>query len=98
MSGKINLVSLPNEFALTQNHPNPFNPTTEFVYDISTESNVRIVVYNAIGKEVGVLLSGMKSPGRYSLKWNAANLPSGVYFATMRAGIFSAVKKMLLLR
>ena len=97
---------LPTEFALEQNYPNPFNPSTTFRYSIPTQSKVVIKVYDILGNEIATLMDEEKSVGTYELTWNAANLPSGVYFYQLRAVDpstssgqgFINTKKMLLLK
>ena len=90
--------TLPTEFALEQNYPNPFNPSTTFRYSIPQLSKVVIKVFDILGNEIETLVNEEKSVGTYELTWNAANLPSGVYFYQLRAGDFIQVKKMLLLK
>ena len=68
------------EFRLWQNYPNPFNPTTVVSYQLSVVSNVRLVVYDVLGREVAVLVDERKGPGSYTIRFNAAGLASGVYF------------------
>ena len=97
--------STPKNFTLSQNYPNPFNPTTKIYYSIPTQSKVIIKVYDILGNEIETLVNEEKSAGTYELTWDAANLPSGVYFYQLRtmpigrqAGGFIATKKMVLLR
>jgi hypothetical protein len=90
--------AFPTEFLLSQNYPNPFNPTTTFRYSIPNESKVIIKVYDIIGREVVTLVNEEKSTGNYELTWNAANLPSGIYFYQLRAGDYIKTKKMILLK
>ncbi len=90
-------------YKLYQNYPNPFNPSTIIKYTIQGRSQVRIDIYNAIGQRVTTLVNGMKASGNYEIRWNAANLSSGVYFYAIKAnGIngknFFSVKKMILLK
>ncbi len=95
-----------SEFELSQNYPNPFNPTTNISYVIarsgatrqSTEVSVKLKVYDALGREVATLVNAKQTPGKYSLQFNATNLPSGVYFYTLRAGNFVQTKKMILMK
>ncbi len=97
---------MPKEFLLTQNFPNPFNPSTIFRYSIPTQSKVMIKVYDILGNEIATLLNEEKLAGTYELTWNAENLPSGVYFYQLRAvdpstgsgQSFIQTKKMLLLK
>jgi CubicO group peptidase (beta-lactamase class C family) len=89
---------IPTEFALEQNYPNPFNPTTTIGYGLQNKSNVKITVLNAIGEEVAVMLNEEREAGFYQVEFNAASLPSGVYFYQLKAGDFIQSKKMILLR
>ena len=90
--------TLPAHYTLTQNFPNPFNPTTNFQFQIPFTSIVTIQVYDILGREVASLLNELKPAGTYQVLWNASNLPSGVYFYQLRAGGFHEVKKALLLK
>ena len=90
--------AIPTEYNLSQNYPNPFNPSTKIKYSIPQSANVVIKVFDVLGNEIETLISGEKPAGTYELTWNAANLPSGVYFYQLRAGDYIAVKKMLLLK
>lgn len=90
--------TLPTEFALEQNYPNPFNPSTTFRYSIPTQSKVVIKVYDILGNEIATLMDEEKSVGTYELKWDAASMPSGVYFYQLKAGTFVETKKMILLK
>ena len=90
---------IPNGFSLEQNYPNPFNPATIINYNVGMTSVVSISVYDMTGKEVAVLLNESKPAGRYSVEFNAANLPSGVYFYKMTInGSQSIEKKMVLVK
>lgn len=90
--------SLPKEFLLLQNSPNPFNPATTITYEIPEESFVSMEIFNSIGQRVGMLVNEIKSSGRYSVTWNAGTMPSGLYFLRMHAGNYTSTKKMLLMR
>jgi len=85
-----------NEFALESNYPNPFNPTTQISYQLPENSFVNLVVYNTIGQKVAELVNQEQTSGKYTVKFDASNLPSGVYIYKLQAGEFSDVKKMLL--
>jgi hypothetical protein len=89
---------IPDEFALFQNYPNPFNPNTKIKYQIPKESRIIIRVYDIIGAEVLLLLDEEKEAGRYSIEFNAAGLPSGIYFYRFQAGSFVETKKMVLMK
>jgi len=90
--------NLPESFSLQQNYPNPFNPSTTFRYSIPTQSKVMIKVYDLLGNEIATLMDEEKQVGTYDLMWNAANLPSGVYFYQLKAGSYADTKKMILVR
>lgn len=89
---------LPNGFALEQNYPNPFNPSTVISFSIAKQEEVSLVVYNIIGQEVAGLINAVLAPGAHTLKFNAVNLTSGVYFYRLKAGNFVSVKKMILMK
>ena len=91
-------VNPPLTFALEQNYPNPFNPSTLVKYSIAKDAMVNISVYNAIGEKVATLVNGLQQAGRYEVNFNAGNLTSGVYFYSIEAGDFKAVRKMLLMK
>ena len=76
----------------------PFNPTTTIGFGIQNKANVKITVLNSIGEEVTVILNEEKEGGYHQVEFNAAALPSGVYFYQLRAGDFIQTKKMILLR
>ncbi len=93
-----NTSSLPQQFALLQNHPNPFNPVTVISYDVPKTSHVRIVIYNVLGQQVDELVDRTMAPGRYEAEWDASHLASGVYLYRMEADGFVETKKMLLMK
>jgi hypothetical protein len=88
--------TLPGEFSLHQNYPNPFNPSTTIRYALPDASVVRLVVYDLLGRAVAVLAEGMKEAGLHETLFDAAGLPSGVYFYRLQAGGFAATKKLAL--
>jgi len=87
-----------NSYLLEQNFPNPFNPTTTIGYGIKEKGNVRISILNSIGEEIASLVNEEKEPGYHTVEFNAANLPSGVYFYQLKTGSFIETKKMILLK
>lgn len=91
-------VGVPSEFSLSQNYPNPFNPSTTIKFALPTTSNVKITIYNTIGKEVATLVNGTMEAGTHSAVWNASNNASGMYFFKIEAGNFTATKKMMLIK
>ncbi len=98
VTGIENETNQPIEYELKQNYPNPFNPTTKINFAIQQKGYVTLKVYNILGKEIVTLYSGEKPAGTYELTWDAANLPSGVYFYQLLAGSFVETKKMLLMK
>lgn len=89
---------LPTEYQLSQNFPNPFNPSTMIKYSIPKEGMVTLKVFDMLGKEVATLVNKYQTPGNYSVNFNASNLPSGVYIYKIESNNFSAVKKLMLLK
>ena len=90
--------TLPKEFALSQNFPNPFNPSTVVDYDVPVTKWVTMKVYNLLGQEVATLVNELKEPGTHHVKWNAATAASGMYVVRMTAGSFVETRKMLLMK
>lgn len=95
--------SIPKEFKLYQNYPNPFNPSTKIKFDVPAEvgslnSEVRLVIYDILGKEITSLINQQLQPGTYEVKWEAGNYPSGVYFYKLEYEGFMQIKKMILLK
>ncbi len=92
---------LPSDYALLQNSPNPFNPSTALRYEVRDLSRVTITVYDLLGRAVETLVDEVRAPGRYSVSWNASRFTSGVYYARMIAAtasggqMFSAIRKMV---
>lgn len=95
-------------FELDQNYPNPFNSTTHFQFavpetpqssaEIANEQLVTLKVFDILGKEVATLLNGEMNPGRYTVQWDAGNLPSGVYLYRLQTGRFAETKKLVLMK
>lgn len=90
--------SLPTEFSVSQNYPNPFNPATKIDYTVAKAGPVSIKVYNTLGQQVATLVNEHLSPGQYQVTFDGADLPSGVYIYTMRAGNYVESKKMMLVK
>ena len=95
--------TVPANFALRQNYPNPFNPQTRIEYQVPQAAYVNISLYNIVGQLVATLVDEVKSPGEYSVSWNATDqnglqVPSGMYIARMVSKNYSATRKLALLR
>jgi M6 family metalloprotease-like protein len=88
----------PTEYSLMQNYPNPFNPTTTISYSMPKNGLVILQVYDILGRAVAELVNEFKEAGNYSVAFNASELPSGIYFYTLKSGNFTATKKFILLK
>ena len=88
----------PREFQLHQNYPNPFNPATVIRFALPESRRVRLTVHDLLGREVAVLKEGVTGAGTHAVEWNAAAMPSGVFFYRIQAGEFSATRKLVLVR
>lgn len=89
---------VPTSFILSQNFPNPFNPSTNISFSIPKSGLVTLKVYDMVGKEVATLVNESKPAGNYIVGFNASNLPSGAYFYRVEADGFVDTKKMLLIK
>ena len=102
LTGIKNINGKPVSYALNQNYPNPFNPATIIRYSLAKPGNVSIRVYDILGRVVSTLVNGFQQVGTYEINFNADmaryQLSSGVYFYTIDAGSFHAVKKMMLIK
>jgi len=92
------LASQPVAFSLEQNHPNPFNPQTTIRYSLAEPVRVTLKVYDINGRQVATLADGMQESGSHQAVWNAIAEPSGTYIYHLRAGAYSAVKRMALVK
>lgn len=90
--------SIPQSYHLYQNYPNPFNPKSKIKYDISKLSSVKLVIYDALGREVVTLVTEQQNPGSYEVEWDGSNEPSGVYFYQLNTGNYSQTRRMLLIK
>ncbi len=96
-------IDLPTEYALKANYPNPFNPTTTIQFDVPEASDVRLEVYDMMGRRVATLVNGSLNAGRYEATWNARSdagtaVASGVYLYRLQAGSFESVNRMVLMK
>ncbi len=89
---------VPDKFSLSQNYPNPFNPSTTINYELPITNYVSIKVYDALGNEIETLVNEKQNAGSYSVDFNAASLPSGIYFYKLVTEKFSETKKMILIK
>jgi hypothetical protein len=86
------------KFNLSQNYPNPFNPSTKIEFEIPNTSNVKLVIYDMLGKVAAVLVNQQLASGTYSVTYTNQNLSSGIYFYELTAGDFREIKKMTLVK
>jgi hypothetical protein len=91
-------MNMPIKYSLSQNYPNPFNPETTINYSIPKASDVKIVIYDVMGKEVTTLINENKNAGNHFVIFNASNLTSGVYFYKIETADYMDVKKMVLIK
>jgi hypothetical protein len=96
-------LTLPSSFALEQNYPNPFNPSTNIRFSVAQAGHVSLKMYNVLGAEVASLVNEQKDAGTFSVNWNAAGLPSGMYMYRMsvtsdKGQVFDQSKKLMLLK
>ncbi|MBI2428022.1 MAG: CHRD domain-containing protein, partial [Ignavibacteriales bacterium] len=85
-SVEVNASTLASGYELAQNHPNPFNPTTNIAFALAKDEFVSLKVYDMLGKEIATLVNGKQTAGAYSVPFDASSYPSGIYFYTLRAG------------
>jgi len=101
--GVKNEKGLPVSYELSQNFPNPFNPSTTINYSVPQHSDVSLVVYNILGSKIRTLVNNSQTQGNYSVVWNGKDdfgnsVSSGIYFYALKAGDISIVKKMILMK
>ena len=102
----INIISseIPEKFILSQNYPNPFNPVTKIKFSIPQYEtthrvvSTRLIVFDAIGKEVAILVNQQLQPGTYEADWDASDYPSGVYYYRLESSSYIETKKMVLIK
>ncbi|MBN1481957.1 T9SS C-terminal target domain-containing protein [candidate division KSB1 bacterium] len=92
------IAAMPETFALDNNYPNPFNPTTTINYQLPEERHVKISVYNVIGQHIVTLVDAQIAAGYHSVVWDAAKQPSGIYLYRIEAGDFIQTNRMVLLK
>jgi hypothetical protein len=89
---------VPREVCLMQNYPNPFNPTTVIPFELPSARDVRLAVFDLLGREVALLLDERKPVGVHSVAFNASRLPSGVYFCRLNAGSVVRTRRMIVVK
>jgi hypothetical protein len=94
---------IPKSFSLYQNYPNPFNPSTKIKFSIPAPSpvervEVRLVIYDALGRELQTLVNEQLQPGTYETEWDGTNYSSGIYYYKLIVGNYTETKKMVLIK
>lgn len=89
---------IPEIYSLSQNYPNPFNPSTIIKYDLSKSSAVKLIIYDAVGREVKTLVNENQNAGSYKVEFDGSNLSSGLYYYKIQSGEFTQTKKMVLIK
>jgi len=95
------LPSVPGQWALLENYPNPFNPSTTIRYELAAAADVQLVIYDVLGQKVRSLVNMRQPGGAYSVVWDGRNaqgaqVANGIYFYELQAGEFRALRKMML--
>jgi hypothetical protein len=90
--------AVPGDYVLSQNYPNPFNPSTTINFSLRKEGNVRLTVFDALGKRVAVVVNEFKPAGNYSVRFDGTSLPGGMYIYRLEAGEFNYAKKFILMK
>ena len=89
---------LPTECSLSQNYPNPFNPTTTIKYAIKERADVKLTIFDLLGRQIKTLVNEVKEPGFYNVEFDGSRLASGVYFYTLSSKNFVKTNKMIMLK
>ena len=95
---KSNINGVLTEYKLGQNYPNPFNPSTKINFSLPERLFISLKIFNSLGEEIETLLNEEFEKGSYEYEWNAANLPSGIYFYKLQTDSFTETKKMIFLK
>lgn len=90
--------NIPTSFRLKQNYPNPFNPVTVIEYELPIQSDIKIEVFDILGRLATTLVDGRKSAGFHSVQFDARNFSSGAYFYRIKAGDFVQIKSMMVIK
>jgi flagellar hook assembly protein FlgD len=86
------------QYSLRSNYPNPFNPSTAISYSLEKAGDVKLKIYDVLGREVATLVNGKNDAGDHTVIWNARSVPSGVYFYKITAESYIQTKKMILMK
>lgn len=89
---------IPQELALRQNYPNPFNPATQITYELPLQADVRLEVYDMVGRQVATLVNETVQAGVHTVNFDAGNLSSGVYIYRLQAGSTTLSRKLTVIK
>ena len=95
---KQDIEALPDRFELYQNYPNPFNPATTITFDVKESCEVSLILYDLLGRQVGVLIQDSYDPGSYKVSFDASSLAAGIYIYRIQMDSYRAVRKMILMK
>ncbi len=91
-------IETPNDFQLVQNYPNPFNPDTKINFSLPVTGNVKLEIFDILGRSINTIVNEELNAGSYSVNWDASNYPSGIYFYRLEGSDFIETKKMVLIK
>jgi hypothetical protein len=94
----VEAATAPEEFSLGQNYPNPFNPSTTISYVLPADAKVSLRVFNTLGEEIATLVDDVVPAGQHQATWNAAGMPSGLYFYKLESAGVTMTKRMMLVK
>ena len=98
IGGKSDNSAIPKKYSLSNNFPNPFNPSTKIEFALPEAGITSLIIYDLLGREVKRLIDGQLSAGYHSLTWNATSAASGIYFYRLTSGSFVDTRKMVLMK
>jgi hypothetical protein len=90
--------NVPLQYGLEQNYPNPFNPSTTIRFQMPSKGFVTLRIYDIVGREVATLVNGFQEAGTHNVKFDASNLPSGIYLYRITSGTYAETKKLVLIK
>ena len=96
--GNEELAGLPEKFDLKPNYPNPFNPSTQIAFDLPESADVRLTVFDVLGRQVATLINQHMKAGTHTVSFDSQRLASGVYIYLLEAGSFSMTRNMMLIK
>jgi hypothetical protein len=96
--GVENYSDAPLQYSLQQNYPNPFNPVTNIQFTVAQSAQTELSIYDLLGRKVAELLNAPVEPGNYTVRWDASQSASGLYFYTLKSGSYTSMKRMMLVK